>query len=116
MIDDIIIRHISVPYIIVALNDERINVKLAALENVKIKDKKIYEEICTIIKSDENKDKIILLSAALKAINGYLLDRDMREIIIGFLTHPFPEIRIASLGVLKKDRELQKKNKDILSF
>ncbi|MFH0975619.1 MAG: HEAT repeat domain-containing protein [Spirochaetota bacterium] len=107
MIDDMLIKQISVPYIIQALNDSRINVRLATLENVKIKDKRIYSEISAIINNEENYYKVNLLNASLKAINGYLLDKTIREKLIGFLTHPYMEIRISALGVLKKDKELQ---------
>jgi HEAT repeat protein len=107
MIDDILIRRISVSYIMQALKDSRINVRLAALENIKIRNEIIYNELSLIINNDENYNKINLLNAAIKAINGYLLDKTTRERIISFLTHPDTEIRISSLAVLKKDKELQ---------
>ncbi|MBN2403269.1 MAG: HEAT repeat domain-containing protein [Spirochaetes bacterium] len=106
MIDDALIKRISVPYIIQALNDSRINVRLAALENLKIKNKIIYNELSAIINNDETYNKINLLNAAIKAINGYLLDKTTREKIISLLTHPNVDVRISSLGVLKKDKEL----------
>jgi hypothetical protein len=107
MIEDILIMHISVPYVLQALSDPRINIRLATLENLKIKNKVIYNELSAIINNDENYNKINLLNAAIKAINGYLLDKTTREKIIGYLTHPNIEVRISSLGVLKKDKELQ---------
>jgi hypothetical protein len=107
MIDDIVIMRISVPYILQALKDTRINVRLAALENLNVKNKVIYNELSAIINSDENYDKINLLNAAIKAINGYLLDKKTREKIIGYLTHTNINVRISSLAVLKKDKELQ---------
>jgi hypothetical protein len=107
MIDDILIMRISVQYILQALSDPRINVRLATLENLKIKNKIIYKELSAIINSDENYNKISLLNAAIKAMNGYLLDKTTRVKIIGYLTHPNIEVRISSLGVLKKDKELQ---------
>ncbi len=107
MINDMVIRRISVPYIVQALNDPRINVVLATLENLNVRNKEIYNELSAIINSEENYNKIDLLKAAIKAINGYLLDKKTREKIIGFLTHPNTDIRISSLGALKKDKELQ---------
>ncbi len=106
-IDDIFIKRISVPYIIQSLNDSRINVRLATLENIKIQNKVIYNELTVIINNEENYNKTNLLNAAIKAINGYLLDKATRERLISFLTHPNTEIRLSSLKVLKKDKELQ---------
>ncbi len=107
MIDDILIEKISVPYIIQALNDPRINVRLTTMEYLKVKDERISAVLSGIINDDENFHKINLLKAALKAIHGYLLDKETRERLIDFLTHPNVDIRILSLGVLKKDKELQ---------
>ncbi len=109
MINDLLIQQTSVPYVLQALVDERINVRLAALENVKIKHEKIYSELSLIINDPENSKKIILLKAALKAINGYLLDMDTRARIVDLLTHPDKDMRILALGALKKDKELQEK-------
>jgi HEAT repeat protein len=107
MINDPLIQQTSVSYFLQALKDERVNVRLAALENVKIKNEKIYKELALIITDQENKQKVVLLKAALKALNGYLLDNVTRARIIDLLTHADAELRVLSLGVLKKDKELQ---------
>jgi HEAT repeat protein len=107
IIDDVFIKRTSIPYIIQALNDSRINVRLATLENLKIQNKVIYNELTVIINNEDNYYKINLLNAAIKAINGYLLDKSTRERLISFLTHPNTETRLFSLRVLKRDKELQ---------
>lgn len=106
-INDLVIQKISVPYIIQALKDPRINVRLAAIENLNFKDERIYKELAAIINNEDNYNKINLLNITLKSIHGYLLDQKTRARIIDFLAHPNRETRIISLGVLKKDKELQ---------
>ncbi|MBN2039966.1 MAG: HEAT repeat domain-containing protein [Spirochaetes bacterium] len=107
MINDTLIQQVSIPYILEALKDPKVNVRLAALENLKVKNKKLFDVLLEIIISKENYYKISLLKAALKALNGYLLNEKTRERVIEFLTHPNKEIRILSLFILKKDNELQ---------
>jgi len=106
-ITDLFIQKISVPYIIQALKDTRINVRLAAIENLNFKDERIYKELAAIINNEDNYNKINLLNITLKSIHGYLLDQKTRARLIEFLAHPNREIRIISLSVLKKDKELQ---------
>lgn len=107
MINDVFIRQVSTPYILEALKDQRINVRLATLDNLKIKNQKLFAALSEIINDEKNYYKIRLLRSALKAINGYLLNRKTRERLIEYLTHPNKEIRILSLNILKKDNELQ---------
>jgi HEAT repeat protein len=64
MIEDIVIMRISVPYVLQALKDPRINVKLAVLQSLKVKNKVIYNELSAIINNDENYNKVNLLNAA----------------------------------------------------
>lgn len=113
MINDLLIQQVSIPYIMEALEDPKVNVRLAALENLKVKNKKIFIKLSEIINDEDNYYKISLLKAALKAIDGYLLNKKTRERLIGFLTHPNKEIRILSLYILRSDNKLQtyEKNK-----
>ena len=112
MIDDILIQQVSIPYILKALRDQRINVRLSALKYVKVRNIKIYEVLQHIVNNKNNYNRIIILISTLNAIKGYLLDDKTRERLIEFLTHPNREIRILSLSVLKKDNELKQIQED----
>lgn len=108
-IDEIVIKHISTPYIIKALDDPATNIVTAALANLNIRNEKIYAKIIEILTkaySDPAK-KINIMKASLTALHGYELDNNARKLIIKLLTHPNNDIRLLSLAVLKKDRELQ---------
>ena len=84
-IDDKSIQQISIPYVIKALNDSRINVRLAALEHLAVKDKRLFKELTAIINDNDNYYRINLIKACLKAIQGYLLDEKTRNRLIEFL-------------------------------
>jgi HEAT repeat protein len=106
MINDAIIREISIPYILKALDDPRINVRLTALRYLEVKNQRIYYKLTGIINDEKNFNKINLLKTCLNAINGYVIDPDTKKKLIKFLTHQNKDIRILALNVLKKENEL----------
>lgn len=108
-IDDIVIKHISTPYIIKALDDPGTNVVITTLLNLNIKNEKIYAKIIEILTQaySNSSNKINILKASLNALQGYELDKNARQVIIKLLTHSNSEVRLLSLAVLKKDKELQ---------
>lgn len=88
-----------------ALNDPANRVRIAALENLNFTDDRLYGDISLNLleeKTYRNRAK-----AALKALDGYRLDDDLRTFIIDeYLTHNNPELRVAAFRVLKSDRAL----------
>jgi HEAT repeat protein len=107
MIDDFAIKYISIPYILQALEDPVMNVRLAALDTLSIRDERIYKMLTDML-DREVFYKYTVLKAVLRALYGYALDPLTRKIVTGYLVHPNVDVRLLSLRVLKKDRELQK--------
>ncbi len=103
MIDSIKIKYKLIPVIIKAINDPNESVRIAALNNLDIKDKAIYKELIKKIKK-KNYSKNTFLRAVLKALSGYKLDKSTRSKIINLLTHRNPAIRILALRVLKEEK------------
>jgi len=107
MIKDIPARRKHTRSIIKALKDRNQTVKISTLNNLNIKDKKIYFYLKKIIKNNKNTSNISLLKAALKAVNGYLMDKETRTTVIGFLYHSNSDIRVLALRALKKDQKIR---------
>jgi len=99
-----------IPHIILALQDENQSVRIAALENLTIKDQRLYPVIASLLITGKQKGPTILIPV-LNALRGYMLERDARDIVIGMLTHPSSEIRMASFRVLREDQALRDKKK-----
>lgn len=94
-----------IPYILKGLNDPSDIVVITTLENLNIKDDKIYREIITIFnKVYKNNIKNSLLLACLHAIRGYRLDDDTRKKVINLLTDLNKDIRLLSLRILKDEK------------
>ena len=91
------------PYILDALNDNAINVKIAALENLTFKDEAIYQILAEHFQ--KNRLSATMLDLLLKAINGYKLDEETQEKIFPFLTHTDANIRILALRALKNSHK-----------
>jgi HEAT repeat protein len=102
-IDDPAIKKQSIPYIVTALQDSNENVRIAALENVTVKDEKIYNEIQKIFFTNNYELKITLLTASLQALQGYDLDIRVRERVQQLIVHPNRDIRVLALRVLKSE-------------
>lgn len=110
LIDDFAIKYVSIPYILQALEDPSINVRLAALNHLSFQDERIYAAM-TGMMDREALNRYTLLKALLKALEGYRLDSTTRKKISALLVHPNLEIRLLSYNVLKKDRELRRESR-----
>ncbi|MCL1911563.1 MAG: HEAT repeat domain-containing protein [Leptospirales bacterium] len=95
----------ALPYVLDALNDEAINVRIAALDNLTFRDEAIYR----ILAESFQKDRLsaTMLHFSLKAIDGYKLDQETQEKIVPFLTHTDVEIRILALRALKSSDRIK---------
>ncbi len=102
-IKDTEIERRSIPYIVQALRDPNMNVRIAALENVRIRDQKIYNQIRRVFFTENYEYKITLLQATLKALQGYDLDIRVRERVEQLIVHPNKDIRVYALRVLKSE-------------
>ena len=91
------------PYILEALNDKSINVRIAVLENLKFRDEAIYQVLAKYFQ--KNPLSITMLNLSLKAITGYKLDEDTQEKILPLLTHSNANIRILALRALKSSHK-----------
>ncbi|HSV96151.1 MAG TPA: HEAT repeat domain-containing protein [Spirochaetota bacterium] len=109
-IEDFAIKYVSVPYVLQALADPSMNVRVAAIENLSVQDERIYRALAAML-DDEAITKHTLLRALLKGLNGYKLDGLTMKRVTALLVHQNAEIRVLSLRLLKRDREL-KKNDD----
>lgn len=103
MIDDYAIKYVSIPYIIEALNDNKINVRITTLEHLDLRDKRLYDTIVALIPSDVNRNSS-LLEAILKALRGYKLDGTTRMKLINLMTHQNKRIRLLAFRVLKEEK------------
>jgi HEAT repeat protein len=109
-IDDFAIKYVSVPYVLQALEDPSLNVRVAAMENLSVRDERIYRALAAML-DDQVMTRHTLLKALLKALNGYRLDGLTLKRTTSLLVHQNVEIRVLALRLLKRDREL-KKNED----
>ncbi len=107
-IEDFAVKYVSIPYIIQALEDKNLNVRITTMNSLKIKDRRIYAVLIEMINGRIDRQYGLLI-ALLKAIHGYRLDPEVKERISDLLTHSNPEVRINALRVLKKDIELEEK-------
>ncbi len=102
LIDDYVVKYVSIPYIVEALNDRRINVRIAALENLDIKDERLYRTIVGMLPDSEWNTS--LLAGILKALKGYRLDDKTRNYIVRLMTHRNTKIRLLAFRVLREER------------
>ena len=93
----------NIPLLKNAMNDNILSVRLATLNNLKLKDDLLYVEIAKII--NDRKSSRSLMKAALNAIRGYRLDLKTRERLISLLTHYDRDIRISAFRVLRDEPE-----------
>ncbi len=103
MIDDYAIKYVSIPYIIEALNDKKINVRITTLEHLDLRDKRLYDTIVNLLPSNVNRNSS-LLEAILKALRGYKLDGNTRRMLINLMTHQNKQIRLLAFRVLKEEK------------
>ncbi len=103
-IDNYAIKQVSIPYVLDALNDPVESVAVAALMNVKIKDRRIYTKSAEILKKASPHNYSIII-AALTTLDGYRLDPETRNIVIDYLTHQNENIRITAFHVLRDEKK-----------
>jgi HEAT repeat protein len=107
MLDNAFLEKTMVSYIIRALRDPASRVRLTTLNNLKIKNKVLYNEIKKNLE-EKNKKKVFII-ASLKALRGYRLDEDTRNRVIHYLTGNNSEIRILALRVLQEEELISEK-------
>ncbi len=96
--------------ILKALKDPVINVRVCAMDNLSLQDRRIYRAITANIY--QGKPGILLISS-LKAIRGYQLDNTTREKLIDMLNHPRIKIRILALRALQESRRIRLLKREI---
>lgn len=96
-----------IPSIIQALKDDSKSVQITALENLSIKDEKLYEVLKKKLLEAEERD-YSYLKVLLEALRGYELDEEVRNRLIDLLLHSNPGIRIRAFRVLKGEQEIKK--------
>lgn len=107
-IRDLSVVNDLVPYIVRSLEDPNVAVRIATLENLTIRDPRLYRSIASIVSENRTKGPSLLVPA-LRALEGYILDDETREEIIPLLTHMNSDIRIAALHVIQEDQNLREK-------
>jgi HEAT repeat protein len=97
-----------VPFILQALNDEKISVVITTLNNLEIKDDRIYSLLSDKLKEEaEKENRFSMVSALLSALKGYTLDLKTRDVVIDYLVHPNVTIRLKAYRVLKEEKEIK---------
>lgn len=104
-INDYAIRYVSIPYILEALNDPVESIVITALNNLTIKDQRLYRKISKIL-HDTPQYKHSLLQSALMSLTGYTYDTRTRNTIVTLLIHRNKNIRIAAFRALKAESEI----------
>jgi HEAT repeat protein len=102
-LDKAVIRERMIPHILRAMNDPDINVVLAVLNNISLRDPRLYPAIANRLLAESDYS---LLAASLKALNGYRLDDKTKEKVIDLLVHSNSRVRVLALRALKSDRAL----------
>lgn len=101
------VESMSIPYIIKALNDSSVSVRMTTLDNIRIKDPKIYDYLKKYIMNKKNHNNNTYLVKVLETLEGYEIDEDLEKVLIGLLTHYNLEVRVLSLRALKAQPSLQ---------
>ena len=109
MIDDYAIKYVSMPHIIQALYDKKINVRITTMRYLDIKDKRLYSILNKILYKNLKRNNTMLV-AVLKALKGYKLDKKTRKTMINLLTHPNRDVRLLSFHVLREERRMDTKS------
>lgn len=109
-IDDYAIRYVSVPYVLEALRDPSMSVKLTTLKYLRVTDPRIYTRLSAMLLSSENRQHT-LVRETLNALREYDLDAKTREKVIGYLTHQNRDIRLVAYRVLVAQDERDENRK-----
>jgi len=107
-INDYAIRYVSIPYILEALDDPVESIVITTLNDLSIKDQRLYQKISSILQ-ETPAHKHSLLQATLTALKGYKYDTATRESIVNLLVHRNKDLRIAAFRALKSESELIEK-------
>jgi len=109
-IEDPTIRKLSIPYILQALGDPSVNVRLAALDNMTVRDERLYAALSRML-TTEMMGQYTMLKGVLRAIDGYSLDEPTRKKLTSLLMHPNRDVRVLAFRVLKSDRARSKEKR-----
>lgn len=90
-----------------ALRTSNESIQITALENTRIKSPEIYREIRMIF-LDLKDSEYTMLKASLRALEGYIFDREVRDRLVELLLHNNRDIRLMSLKVLKTELKQKK--------
>jgi hypothetical protein len=104
-INDYAIRYVSIPYILEALDDPVESIVITTLNELSIKDQRLYQKITNLLQETPAHNHS-LLQAVLIALKGYKYDSATRETIVKLLVHRNRDIRIAAFRALKSESEL----------
>ncbi len=104
LIDDVSIVQLHLNYILTALEDRELSVRLAALESLSLREPRLYNAIAGMLNTDIS-DKNTLLKALLRAIQGYELDPETKRRVTDLLLHPNVDIRVLALRAIKAGEE-----------
>jgi len=95
------------PVICNAIEDPNESVSGTALSLVTIREPEIYQSITRVFRKKEN-FSTKMLTALMRALNGFVLEADIKKRVISCLTHPDKNVRILALRVLKREKALKK--------
>jgi HEAT repeat protein len=110
LIDDNSIKLFHINSILAALEDRELSVRLATLENLSLKDPRLYNSIARMLNSDMG-DRNTQLKGLLHAIQGYELDPETKRRVTDLLLHPNTDIRVLALRVMKSSEDAASKQK-----
>lgn len=83
----------SIQYVIDALSDVNVSVRIAALSHVRVKDEQIFFILRAQLADESLYYRPELLKKILKVLIGYKLDINMRKRVMTLITHPNTEVR-----------------------
>ena len=109
-IDDYAIKYVSVPYVLEALGDSSMSVKLTTLKYLRVSDPRIYQKLSSMLLAAGDSQQA-LIEETLKALKGYDLEPKTRERVIRYLTHQNVNIRLNAHRVLVARNEKTEEDK-----
>jgi hypothetical protein len=93
-----------------ALEDPSLNVKIATLKYLRVKDPRIYFKLSKML-FDAKDHQQTLIKETLKALKGYELDDPTKEKVVHYITHQNQDIRLAAYNVLISQQHIAKQRK-----
>ena len=95
------------PVICSTIEDPNESVSSTALSLVTIREPEIYQSVVKVFRKKE-KFSTKMLTAMMRALNGFILEADIKKRVISCLTHHDKNVRILALRVLKREKALKK--------